>query len=309
MSSHDVMPMPSRFASRSLAAAASVLLAVAACTPAATPTNPPGASIEPPSAQPTSPPAATEVPTPVPTFPRNPAAYVEGAPYSQSIDPAMFVAGIDHPFFPMIVGARFVFDGDEHVEVTVMPETKDILGVKATVVRDQVFEAGELLEDTLDYYAQDVDGNVWYFGEDTAEYENGEITTTAGSWVSGVDGAMPGIVMLADPQVGDTYRQEFYAGEAEDIGMVTALSGSVTTPAGSWSGADVLVTEEWSPLEPGVREQKTYARGVGVVETRVLEGGQEVTHLTSVTFPTGATPGWPSAAISLSLALLLVRRG
>ncbi len=226
-----------------------------------------------PAASPTTEPAA---------FARNPAPYVEGEPYAQVFDPADFVTGIDHAFLPFTPGARFVFDGDEHVEVEVLAETKEILGVAATVVRDQVFDGDVLIEDTLDWYAQDRDGNVWYMGEQTAEYENGQISSTHGSWEAGVDGAQAGIVMLADPQAGDMYRQEFYAGEAEDVAEVTAITGNVSVPAGSWSGADVLVTEEWTPLEPDVRERKTYARGYGVVEIRVIKGGDEVTTLSSM---------------------------
>ena len=148
-----------------------------------------------------------------------------------------------------------------------------------------MFEDGELIEDTLDWYAQDVAGNVWYLGEDTAEYENGVIVSTAGSWEAGVDGAQPGIIMLADPQVGDVYRQEFYAGEAEDLAEITALTGSVSVEGGSWSGDEVLVTEEWTPLEPEVRERKTYALGVGVVEARTILGGDDVVFLRSYEIP------------------------
>jgi hypothetical protein len=194
----------------------------------------------------------------------------------------MFGDRIDNPFMPWIVGSKFVFDGTEHVEVTVLPGTKTILGVNTTVVHDQVFQGADVTEDTLDWYAQDRQGNVWYFGEQTAEYENGKVTSTEGSWEGGVHGAQPGIVMLADPQPGDTYRQEYLKGQAEDLAAVTATSGKVSSKAGSWSGADVLVTEEWTPLEPGVREQKTYARGVGVVEAHLLKGGKEETRLTSV---------------------------
>lgn len=216
-------------------------------------------------------------------FARNPAPIQTGTPYSVAIDPRDFVAGIHHPFLPFTVGASFVFDGAEHVEVTVLPDEKVILGVKVTVVRDQVFEDGELIEDTLDWYAEDRDGNVWYFGEQTAEYENGKVTSTAGSWEAGVDGAQPGIVMLALPRAGDEYRQEFYAGEAEDMAAIVATSGEVSVPAGSWSGVDVLVTDEWTPLEPDVRERKTYVRGYGVVKVEVIKGGDEVTTLTSAT--------------------------
>jgi len=210
---------------------------------------------------------------------------VEGEPYAVRIDPASFVEGIDHPFLPFAVGATFVFDGDEHVEVEVLPDRKVILGVTVTVVRDRVYEDGELVEDTLDWYAEDRQGNVWYFGEETAEYENGSIVSTAGAWEAGVDGALPGIIMLGEPRAGDQYRQEFYENEAEDMAAVVATTGSVSVAAGSWAGADVLVTEEWTPLEAGVRERKTYARGMGVVEIRTIEGGDELTTLTSATFP------------------------
>ena len=274
---------------RAIAGAAAVLLSVACCTGGASPApatqgSPTGVAATNPAAA-TGTPAVTTAPTIAAAFPRNPAAFVEGAPYRQTIDPADFVAGVDHPFLPFVVGSKWVYDGDEHVEVEVLPETRLILGVPATVVRDQVFVDGELAEDTLDWYAQDRDGNVWYFGEKTAEYENGKVTSTEGSWEAGVDGALPGIIMLAQPHVGDEYRQEFYEGEAEDLGAITAVTGSITVPAGSWSGADVLVTEEWTPLEPDVREQKTYARGVGVVETRQIKGGDEIATLTSVSQP------------------------
>ena len=235
----------------------------------------------PPSVAPTTPPATIAPTEP----PRNPAAYDEGAPFAPAIDPASFVASVDNPFFPMEVGAKFIFDGDEHVEVEVLADTKVIMGINATVVRDRVFEDCAVIEDTLDWYGQDAQGNVWYLGEETAEYENGEITSTAGSWEAGVDGALPGIVMLADPQAGDVYRQEFYAGEAEDLGEVTAVTGSVSVPAGEWSGSDVLVTEEWTPLEPDVRERKIYARGFGVVRIKTIQGGHELTTLTSAELP------------------------
>lgn len=277
--------------SRRMIVLACVALGLAGCSPASQATAPasPGAA----TAGATATPASSPMPTPVPTFPRNPALIVEGQPYVQAIDPAMFVSGVDNPFFPMVRGSMFVFDGDEHVEVNVEVGGKEILGVYTTIVRDQVFVDGQLAEDTRDWYAQDAQGNVWYFGEETAEYENGQVTSTAGSWEAGVDGAQPGIVMLADPQAGDTYRQEFLAGEAEDLAEVIATTGTIASAAGSWSGTDVLVTEEWTPLEPDVRERKTYARGVGVVETRTIKGGDEVTTLTSVTIA-GTAQGVPS---------------
>jgi hypothetical protein len=276
-------PWPDRSTVGFLIGAAAIL---AGC---ANPTVTPGPVASPTTAlTATQPPPPTAPATAAPTafaFERNPAPIVDGERYTQTIDPASFVDGVDNPFFPMIRGATFGFDGAEHVEVDVLPDRKEILGVSVTVVRDRVFEDGELIEDTLDWYVQDRQGNVWYFGEQTAEYENGEVSSTAGSWEAGKDGAVPGIVMLAEPHAGDEYRQEFYEGEAEDLAAIIAVSGTISVAAGSWDGADVLVTEEWTPLEPDVRERKTYARGFGVVEIRTIKGGDEVTTLTSATFP------------------------
>lgn len=240
---------------------------------AATPSAPPAATIAP----------ATERPA---AFPRNPAPIGDGASYAPHIDPADFVAGVNHPFLTLTPGTKHVFEGDEHIEVTVLPETKLILGVPTTVVQDRVFIDGVLEEDTTDWFAQDRDGNVWYFGEKTAELDkDGKVTSTAGSWEGGVDGAQPGIVMLAVPQVGDSYRQEYHAGDAEDLAQITALTGTITVMGKDYSGADVIVTEEWTPLEPDVRERKTYVRGLGVVESRTIKGGTDVTTLTAVTGP------------------------
>ncbi len=153
---------------------------------------------------------------------RNPAAVVEGRAYEPGIVPTAFVREIDNPYLPLTPGLTLIYEGvsdgeRERVEVTVTSETKQVMGVTATVVRDRAFAGGELVEDTFDWFAQDRQGNVWYFGEETAEYKGGEVVTRAGSWEAGVDGARPGIVMLAEPQVGDTYRQEYYEGEAEDM--------------------------------------------------------------------------------------------
>ena len=139
-------------------------------------------------------------------------------------DPCDFgIENIDNPYTTLTPGTTFTYEsvteeGTEEDIVVVTNETKEILGVTATVVRDTVTLDGELIEDTFDWFAQDKEGNVWYLGEDTKEYENGEVVTTEGSWEAGVDGAEAGIVMLADPQVGDTYRQEWYPGHAEDAG-------------------------------------------------------------------------------------------
>ena len=189
--------------------------------------------------------------------------------YNPSINPGDFVAGVDNPLFPLVPGMKYVYHGGgETTEVTVTDGTKQILGVTSIVVRDVVSVGGEIIEDTYDWYAQDKEGNVWYFGEDSKEYEDGKVTSTQGSWEAGVDGAEPGIIMKAQPSVGEEYRQEYYAGEAEDMARVESLSESVSVPAGSY--ADCLKTYEWTPLEPDLKEYKYYALGIGIVlETQV----------------------------------------
>jgi hypothetical protein len=273
--------------SRSLAGLGAILAAalLAGCTTQAPATPTPAAATQaPPTLAATLPPAPTILPTLAPAYARNPAPIETGTPYVQTINPADFVAVVDNPFLPFEPGMKWVYDGDEHNEVTVLPDTKLILGVAATVVHDQVFSDGVLAEDTLDYYAEDRDGNVWYFGEKTAELDkNGNVTSTEGSWLGGVDGAQPGIVMLAVPAAGDQYRQEYHAGDAEDLAEVTSLTGTIKAIGTTYSGTDVLVTEEWTPLEPGIRERKTYVRGIGNVETRTIEGGKELVTLTSFT--------------------------
>ncbi|HXG77565.1 MAG TPA: hypothetical protein VNJ53_13450 [Gaiellaceae bacterium] len=193
------------------------------------------------------------------------------------LDPAAFGAEIDNPWWPMPVGARWVYretDAEgtvQRVEVTVTGETRTILGIEARVVHDVVTEGGELVEDTYDWYAQDEKGNVWYLGEDTKEYEGGKVVTTAGSWEAGVDGAQPGILLPADPEPGLSYRQEYYAGEAEDAATVLSLDERVQVPAGSYAG--VLLTKDFTPLDPDILEYKLYARGVGLVLALGVSGG------------------------------------
>jgi hypothetical protein len=192
------------------------------------------------------------------------------------LNPDDFVPRIDHPYWPMSPGSRWVLvdksdEGVERVEVTVTSETRSIQGIEATVVRDVVTQDGELIEDTFDWYAQDKDGNLWYLGEATKEYENGEVVSTAGSWESGVDGAEGGILLPAEPRVGLTYRQEYYEGEAEDAAEVLSLDERVQVPFGSFDG--VLMTKDYTPLEPHLLEHKFYARGVGPVLTLAISGG------------------------------------
>jgi hypothetical protein len=198
---------------------------------------------------------------------------------SEPVDlrPADFTTEIDNQHWPMSAGGRWVYredDGEggvQRVVVTVTDETKRIAnGIEARVVHDVVTEKGEPVEVTDDWYAQDADGNVWYLGERTAEYENGKVVSRAGSWEAGVDGAQPGIAMPADPRPGMAYRQEHYAGEAEDRAEVLSVDEQVEVPFGHFSGA--VLTEDLVPTEPGVVEYKLYARGVGPVLTLDVSG-------------------------------------
>jgi hypothetical protein len=198
--------------------------------------------------------------------------------YNPVIEPANFVTTIDNPYFPLVPGTTYTYkgeteDGLEEIKVFVTDETKEILGVTCVVVRDTVTVDGELVEDTYDWYAQDKAGNVWYMGEDSKEYEDGEVVSTEGSWEAGVDGAKPGIIWQANPQVGESYRQEYYAGEAEDMAEVVSLNESVTVPNGSYN---TIQTKEWTPLEPGVLEYNYYASGVGAVLEVNPETGERV---------------------------------
>lgn len=203
------------------------------------------------------------------------------------LDPADFTADVTNDWFPLEPGTRWTYretteDGEVvRVVVTATTQTRDVAnGITARVVRDTVTLDGEIIEDTFDWYAQDATGAVWYLGEDTAEFEDGTITTRKGSFEAGVDGAQPGVIMPADPEVGMAYRQEFYAGEAEDRGEVLALDEQARVPAGTYDG--LVQTADTTPLEPDVLEHKYYASGVGLVLTVDKEaGGRE--QLLSVT--------------------------
>jgi hypothetical protein len=191
---------------------------------------------------------------------------------------AAFVDRIDNRYLPLIPGATYFYRGSEDGEkqsdvVEVTQETKTILGVSAVVVRDTVRDKrGHLVEQTLDWFAQDTAGNVWYLGEDSKDYENGQVVSTEGSWEAGVDGAQPGIIMEANPHVGDAYSQECAPGVAEDQAEVLDLTADVRTPFGNFGRA--LLTREFTPLEPGVAENKFYAQCVGFVRSVNVQGGK-----------------------------------
>jgi hypothetical protein len=196
------------------------------------------------------------------------------------LDPADFSTRIDHPYWPMAPGSRWVYretdsEGNEQkVVVTVTSRTKTVAaGVEARVVRDVVTQEGQPVEVTDDWYAQDDCGNVWYLGEDTTEYEDGKPVSKAGSWEAGVDGAQAGVIMPAEPRVGLHYRQEHYAGEAEDAGRVLSTDEQAEVPFGHFTG--VLLTKDFTPLEPKVLEYKLYAKGVGPVLVLAVSGGAD----------------------------------
>jgi hypothetical protein len=193
-----------------------------------------------------------------------------------AFDPTAFVDRVENPWFPLPPGRTLRYRGeDEGVpgrEVfTILHCTKTILGVTATVVHDRIYHHGRVSEDTLDYYAQDRDGNVWYLGEDTAELDrHGHVRTREGSWRAGVHGAQPGIFMPGKPKVGQSFRQEYLEGHAEDHFKIVRLHGNR------------MRTIEWSPLEPGVRDAKVYVRGRGTVLEKTLKGGDERWELVSI---------------------------
>ena len=206
--------------------------------------------------------------------------------YAPAIDPSNFVANVDNPRWPLEPGTAFHYKGTRgkvpQVDNEVVTHrTEQILGVSCTVVRDTVSERGHPVERTLDFYAQDKQGNVWYLGEDSFELKHGRFVRASDSWRSGVDGAKPGIIMPARPRSGDSYRQEYYPrGEALDEAHVLGYRGPVTVPYGSFKRA--LVTSEFSPLEPQT-EEKYYVAGVGEILERVVKGHHEEFRLVSVT--------------------------
>jgi hypothetical protein len=210
----------------------------------------------------------------------------DGGTYEPKLDPGNFGNVIDNPYLPLKPGMAWAYEGEsdgktERIEVVVTGELRDIQGISATVVRDTVHVAGELVEDTYDWFAQDTDGNVWYLGEDSTSYESDGTTSKAGSWEYGIDGALPGIVMLANPSVGDSYRQEFYPAKAEDLGEVLRVDETKSIGIGEFTS--VVVTEDWNPLDPETIENKYYAPGVGKIYSEHVRGDPETVELVEFT--------------------------
>lgn len=185
--------------------------------------------------------------------------------YKPQINPLDFTDQIDNPYFSLTPGTTFSYqsktdEGTEAIKVIVTDQTKRIMGVTTLIIWDRVWFNDKLVEETYDWYAQDREGNVWYFGEDSKEYKNGKVVSTEGSWESGVDGALPGIIMKNKLTIGDSYRQEYYQGEAEDMAEVVSLNEKVVVPYGSFYNC--IKTKDWSALEPEVIEYKYYSPSV-----------------------------------------------
>jgi hypothetical protein len=197
-----------------------------------------------------------------------------------------WVGAVTNPYFPLAPGTIFHYEGESDGiptsdDMIVTHDTKVIVGVTCTVVHDIGYTNGIVSEDTFDWYAQDGDGNVWYFGEDTKELDvDGNVISTEGSWEAGVNGAQQGIIMEANPRVGDKYQQEFAAGVAEDMAQVLNLNRTGCVPYGCFD--DLLLTKEFTPLEKGLTEHKSYAPGVGDILEEVVKGGDERNELVSV---------------------------
>jgi hypothetical protein len=212
-----------------------------------------------------------------------------GQAYAAGITPADFPSStrIDNRYLPLIPGTRLVYqgtteDGQEKIVTEVARETKTVMGVESVIVHDFVTDNGTLIEDTYDWYAQDKAGNVWYFGEATAKLDDktGKLTDTAGSWEAGVDGAQPGIVMKATPTIGDSYRQEYYQGQAEDEAAILKTGQSITTKAGTFS--DTVRTKDFTALETAVVEEKVYAADIGFVFVEHVKGPPEKIELVAI---------------------------
>ncbi len=207
--------------------------------------------------------------------------------YAPTIDPSNFAGTIDNRYWPLEPGTAYHYRGvrgttRQRDDEIVTRRTKQILGVTCTVVRDTVSQNGHPVERTFDWYAQDKQGNVWYMGELSLEKHHGKFVKASDSWESGVNGAKPGIIMPANPRPGDVYRQEYYPpGQALDEAHVLKTDGNVKVPTGSYRH-NVLVTSEYSPLEPQT-EQKYYVPGLGEAAERVVKGHHEEFQLVSVT--------------------------
>jgi hypothetical protein len=261
-----------------------LIVACSAAVPSTTPSSqrPPLATEPAETASPSPTPVATAAPSVAEAPPPTP-------DLSSASDPANFTATVDNPWLPFIPGTVFTYtgikDGKPAVDVvTVTAKTAVIDGVTCVVIEDRLELDGVLEEETRDYYTQDLDGNVWYFGEDTKELDaKGRVVSREGTWHAGVHGAMAGVFMEANPTVGNEYAQESYAGHAQDQFRVKSLTATVDVPFGAFT--DALLTEEWTPLEPDILDNKFYVRGLGEVREVTVKGPTEELRLVKVERP------------------------
>jgi hypothetical protein len=213
------------------------------------------------------------------------------------LDRKDFSTTIDNTFMPMVPGTQLTYRGTDEegtastITVTVTDQTKRIAnGVTARVVRDTAREGGQIIEDTLDWFAQDAKGNVWYLGENTATFEDGGKKSAEGSFEAGVDGAQAGIAMPANPRPGPVYRQEYYKGHAEDNGQVLSRKEMVDVRQGHFDS--VVLTKDTSAIEPNALEYKFYAANVGTVLTLDVAGGSDREELIGIKkVPAGTATG------------------
>jgi len=209
-----------------------------------------------------------------------------GRQYHPPIDPASFSPNVTNKFFPLRPGTTLVYtgtkDGEQALDlVATTSRTRVIAGVRTRVVEDRLYLDNVLAERTSDYYTQDRCGNVWYFGEDTAELDrHGHVVSTEGTWHAGVDGAQPGVFMQAHPQLGRRFRQEWSEGQAEDVFKVVSRHSRIRVPYGSFRHA--LRTEETNALEPDVLDNKYYVKGIGEVAELSVKGPREALKLVEI---------------------------
>jgi hypothetical protein len=208
-------------------------------------------------------------------------AFGPGSSYHPKISPH-----VSNPWMPLIGGTTYVYSGVKDKMkaldvVTVSKRTRKVDRVVTRIVHDRLFVNNKLSERTTDYYAQDKCGNVWYFGEDTAELDSrGRVIDTSGSFHAGISGAEPGVFMQAKPQLGRRFRQEWFPGQAADQFRAVSRSATATSPFGTFHNA--LRTEERTALEPGVLDNKYYVKGIGEVIETAVKGPVETLRLVDV---------------------------
>lgn len=201
------------------------------------------------------------------------------AEYNPQIDPTKFTHVIDNKYFTLPTGRELTYqgttpDGVEKIVISISGETKEIMGVKTLLYLDKVWIDGELVEDTVDYLAQDHEGNVWYFGEEVSNYENGVLKDREGSWIAGENGALPGIWIKAQHTQGDSYRQEYFKGEAEDMQDVVSIKEAVKIEMGEYQ--DCVNMYAWTPLDPKSQENKYYCTEVGAMVLETKPTGERI---------------------------------